>query len=77
MDEALEVELTAKDERDVQKSLDKVRKQLEDDSTLSDNDREVLLVSIEKSIRLAKRLAKKKFTPKKYRKPEWKYPEKH
>lgn len=73
MDEALEVELTAKDERDVQKSLNKVRKQLDDDPTLSDNDREVLLASIENSIRMAKRLAKKKFTPKKYRRPEWKY----
>lgn len=73
VDEALEVKLTAKDEQDVQKRLDEIREQLDEDPTMCDADRKLLMASLEKSVRWAKRLAKKKYTPKKYRRPEWKY----
>lgn len=72
-DEALEVELTAKDEREIKKHLAELQKQLEANPDLCDKDRKLLLASLEKTVRWAKRMAKKKYTPKKYRKPEWKY----
>jgi transcriptional regulator with XRE-family HTH domain len=72
-------ELTAKDERDVKKELQKMIDDLNnqnsyaayDGQTINDmdeEDRELLIASLENSLRLAKRLAKQKFTPKKYRK---------
>lgn len=71
-------ELTSKDERDIQKELQRMIEGLESNSgyaafdgqTLEDmdkEDKELLISSLENSLRLAKRLAKQKFTPKKYR----------
>lgn len=67
--------LSAKDERDIQKSLEATLSQLENDQegllfsgeVLDDETRELLKISLENSIRMAKITAKKKFTPKKYR----------
>ncbi|MER2168999.1 MAG: helix-turn-helix transcriptional regulator [Psychrobacillus psychrodurans] len=71
-------ELTAKDERDIQKELEKIIKGLDtkgsyaafDGEVLDDmdqEDRELLIAALESSLILAKRLSKQKFTPKKYR----------
>lgn len=74
-------ELTEKDERDIQKELQKMIEGLSisgnaafDGRTLDElseeeiEDRELLISSLENSLRLAKRLAKQKFTPNKYKK---------
>ena len=70
-------ELTARDERDIKKHLDKALENLENDEALmfdgepvemDKETKELLKASLENSIRLAKTLAKKKYTPKKYRK---------
>jgi transcriptional regulator with XRE-family HTH domain len=72
-------ELTAKDERDIQKELQRMIDNLSsqsgyaafDGQTLEDmdeEDRELLIASLENSLRIAKHIAKQKFTPKKYRK---------
>lgn len=71
--------LTAKDERDIQKELQKMIDSLssqnsyaaydgQDINEMDEEDRELLVASLENSLRLAKRIAKQKFTPKKYRK---------
>lgn len=74
-------ELTAKDEKDITADLEKMISDLDSQSgyaafdgrtydDLSEDekeDRELLLSSLENSLRLAKRIAKQKFTPKKYR----------
>lgn len=71
-------ELTQKDEKDIQKELQRMIEGLESNSgyaafdgqTMEDmdqEDKELLISSLENSLRLAKRLAKQKFTPKKYR----------
>lgn len=71
-------ELTEKDERDIQKQLQKMIDGLnskdgyaafdgQDLSDLNEEDRELLIASMENTLRLTKRLAKQKFTPKKYR----------
>lgn len=71
-------ELTEKDERDIQKQLQKMIDGLnskdgyaafdgQDLSDLNEEDRELLISSMENTLRLTKRLAKQKFTPKKYR----------
>lgn len=68
--------LTVRDERDIAKSLEETLSQLESDQegllfsgeALDDETRELLKISLENSIRMAKITAKKKFTPKKYRK---------
>lgn len=73
--------LTEKDERDIQKELENIIKGLKtgngfaafggmDIDELDEEDRELLIASLENSLRLAKRIAKQKFTPKKYRKEE-------
>lgn len=71
------LELTARDERDIKKHLDKALENLENDEALmfdgepvemDKETKELLKASLENSIRLAKTLAKKKYTPKKYRK---------
>lgn len=67
--------LTPKDERDITKKLEQMLGELDSDSGLSfmsgaemdDEDRELLRISLEQTIRMSKELAKKKFTPKKYR----------
>ncbi|WP_031405327.1 helix-turn-helix domain-containing protein [Geobacillus vulcani] len=69
--------LTEKDERDIQKELEKIINGLKtgsgfaafggvDIDELDEEDRELLIASLENSLRLAKRIAKQKFTPKKY-----------
>lgn len=71
--------LTERDERDIQKELEKIIKGLKtgngfaafgglDIDELDEEDRELLIASLENSLRLAKRIAKQKFAPKKYRK---------
>lgn len=73
-------ELTEKDEQSIQEELQKMLEGLSknghaafDGRTLDElseeelEDRELLISSLENSLRLAKRLAKQKFTPKKYR----------
>lgn len=72
-------ELNSKDEKDIQEELQKMIDGLSnegsyaafDGQTLDDmdeEDRELLISSLENSLRLAKRIAKQKFTPKKHRK---------
>jgi transcriptional regulator with XRE-family HTH domain len=72
-------DLTAKDERDIQRELERMIEGLESNSSyaafdgetiddLDEEDKELLRISLENSLRVAKKLAKQKFTPKKYRK---------
>jgi transcriptional regulator with XRE-family HTH domain len=71
-------DLNDKDERDIQKELEKIISNLSHDGyaafdgqgidDMEEEDRELLKASLENSLRLAKRLAKQKFTPNKYRK---------
>lgn len=69
-------DLTEKDERDIQKELEKIIEDMsnteaiafsKDTEELSPEARAAILSSIEESLRIGKALAKKKFTPKKYR----------
>lgn len=72
--------LTEKDERDIAKDLEKIINNLSTDGyahfdgrsieELDEEDKELLIASLENSMRLAKRIAKDKFTPKKYKKNE-------
>lgn len=73
-----EPQLTKKDERDIQKELQKMIEGLEantgyaafDGRSIDDldpEDREALISSLENSLKVAKLIAKQKFTPKKYR----------
>lgn len=75
---SFEPELTEKDEKDIQKELQKMIDGLEGKNgyahfngesieDMDQEDRELLISSLENSLRIAKRLAKQKFTPKKYR----------
>lgn len=67
--------LSEKDERDIKKDLNKTLEQLEnsqdglmfDGEPMDDETRELLRISLENSMRIAKQAAKK-YTPKKYRK---------
>lgn len=66
--------LTPKDERDIAKDLQKILSNLESNEALAFNGepldaetKELMRISLENSMRLAKQLAKKKFTPKKYK----------
>lgn len=71
-------DLTEKDERDIAEELEKIINDLSNNAysayggvtpdEIDEEDRELLIASIENSLRLAKRIAKQKFTPKKYRK---------
>lgn len=71
-------QFTSRDERDVQKTLEEMIEGLSDknalsymkngDEEISEEDAELLRASLENAIRTSKILAKKKFTPKKYRK---------
>ncbi|WP_052737809.1 hypothetical protein [Bacillus sp. SA1-12] len=63
-----------KDERDIAKKLESILNDLESDSgvafygePMDDVTRELVKAQIESNLRTAKQLAKKKFTPKKYR----------
>ncbi|MGG1291412.1 helix-turn-helix transcriptional regulator [Bacillus smithii] len=71
--------LNKKDERDIAIELEKIINSLESGNgyshfdgqsidDLDEEDKELLIASLENSLRLAKRLAKQRFTPKKYRK---------
>jgi transcriptional regulator with XRE-family HTH domain len=67
--------LTSKDEREIAKDLEAMLAALDDKSGMAafndpedEEDKELLRASLEYSMRLAKQMAKKKFTPKKYRK---------
>ncbi|GIQ67397.1 helix-turn-helix domain-containing protein [Xylanibacillus composti] len=66
--------LTKKDERDIAKDLERMMSDLESNEAMAfngepmdDETRELVRISLENSMRLAKEMAKKKFTPKKYR----------
>lgn len=70
--------LNAKDEKDIQIELQKMIDGLSSNSgyaafdgenldNMDEEDKELLIASLENSLRLAKRLAKQKFTPNKYR----------
>lgn len=65
--------LNQKDEKDISVALDKILNNLESDEALSfygepldEETKELVKISLENSMRLAKQVAKKKFTPKKY-----------
>lgn len=70
--------LTEKDERDISKRLDQTLSDLEnsqgalmfDGEPLDDVTKELLIASLRKDLEMGKRIAKQKYTPKKYRKPE-------
>lgn len=73
-------ELTPKDERDIAKDLEKILSSLDNPNKgyshfdgqsiddLDEEDRELLKAALETSMKIAKQIAKKKYTPKKYRK---------
>ncbi|WOO35980.1 helix-turn-helix transcriptional regulator [Anaerocolumna sp. AGMB13020] len=70
-----EAALTTKDERDIAKKLNSTLDQLEssdglmfEGEALDDETKELLKISLENAIRTAKITAKKKYTPRKYRK---------
>ena len=73
--EPQESSFNARDERDIQKSLDHVLSALEgeqgallfDGEPLDDETKELLIASLERSIRMAKAMAKEKYTPEKYK----------
>ncbi len=75
-DGAFESELTEKDELDISRRLDAMLSDLDksdsalmfDGEPLDDESRELLIASLENSIRMAKLINKRKYTPKKYRK---------
>lgn len=71
-------DLTEKDERDIEKDLERIINSAESDFGLASfdgrvidemdqEDKELYITSLRNALRLHKRLAKKKFTPKKYR----------
>ncbi len=67
--------LTSKDEREIAKDLEAMLNALNDKSGMAaynepedEEDRELLKASLLTSMKLAKQIAKKKYTPKKYRK---------
>ncbi|MES1049938.1 helix-turn-helix transcriptional regulator [Bacillus thuringiensis] len=69
-------ELSEKDERDIQKKLEEMIEDMSNADALafskgaepmSEETKQLLIISLENSLRLGKEMAKKKFTPKKYR----------
>lgn len=67
-------QLSAKDEKDISKKVDEILSQLStgdalmfDGEPMDEETKELLRVSLENGVRIAKISAKKKFTPKKYR----------
>ena len=68
--------LTPRDERDISRKLQQTLCQLEsgqeglmfDGEPMDDETRELLYISLKNSLELSKRMAKQKYTPKKYRK---------
>ncbi|EJR53911.1 XRE family transcriptional regulator [Bacillus cereus] len=72
-------ELTEKDEKDIQKKLEELIEDMsnadalafsKDSEPMSEETKRLLIMSLENSLRLGKEMAKKKFTPKKYRDEE-------
>ncbi|EAC7100634.1 XRE family transcriptional regulator [Listeria monocytogenes] len=70
-------ELTGKDERSIQRDLQKMIDDLsnsdafaysKEDGEMDENTKKLLIMSLENSLRIAKEESKKRFTPKKYRK---------
>ncbi len=67
--------LTAKDERDISKKLEEALSQLESSQEglmfqgepLDDATKELIAISLRNSLEMGKKLAKQKFTPKKYK----------
>lgn len=67
--------LTAKDERDISKKLEEALSQLESSQDglmfqgepLDDATKELIAISLRNSLEMGKKLAKQKFTPKKYK----------
>ncbi|OBZ08897.1 transcriptional regulator [Bacillus sp. FJAT-27264] len=66
--------LSEKDERDIAEELEKMMNDLSSNAAfafmgepMDDEDRELLRISLENTLRMSKEMAKKKFTPKKYR----------
>lgn len=69
--------LNEKDERDIAKMLEEMMDGLRSKQAfqfmgepMDDEDRELLRISLENTLRMSKQMAKKKFTPKKYRNEE-------
>jgi transcriptional regulator with XRE-family HTH domain len=70
--------LNGKDERDIAKMLEEMMEGLSSGNQafsfmgepMEDEDRELLRISLENTLRMSKQMAKKKFTPKKYRDEE-------
>lgn len=75
-DEINQSSLSQKEERDIARDLEKMLSNLEnqeamsfyDGEPLDEESKELLRISLENSMRLAKQMAKKKFTPNKYKK---------
>ena len=71
--------LNDKDERDISRRLDEMLSDLDrqgsalmfDGEPLDEESRELLIDSLKNSIRMAKLINKRKYTPKKYRKGSW------
>lgn len=65
-------QLTPKDEREIARDLENMIESLKGSAAMGDvedeEDKELLRASLETAMKLSKRIAKKKFTPKKYRK---------
>lgn len=70
--------LNEKDERDISKQLDRMLKDLEnaqgalmfDGEPMDELTKELLINSLRKDLEMGKKIAKQKYTPKKYRKPD-------
>lgn len=67
--------LTSRDEKDISRKLEETLRQLEggqeglmfDGEPIDDETRELLYISLKSSLEVSKRIAKQKYTPKKYR----------
>lgn len=76
--EAPSVPLTPRDERQIAADLEKILADLDSKNSMAamggtvedDEDRELLKASLQATMRLAKKIAKEKYTPKKYRHEE-------
>lgn len=73
-EESTEAPLNDKEERDIAKKLEAMMDELESDTALSfhgepldDEEKELLRISLENTLRLSRQMAKKKYTPKKFR----------
>lgn len=67
-------EIVSKEDKDLQKDLEKLIQQLDDGlyskdtAEYSEETRQLLIASLEQAVRIAKLASKEKFTPKKYKK---------